>query len=96
VSDGKFRIEFERHALRDLESVDKTSRLQILAEIQKYLSSTPYQAIKTRIKKMTGFSPNLYRLRVGDYRIYYRIHQQCVVILTILDKKDTQKWLNSQ
>lgn len=56
-------------------------------------SSRPFLPVKTRIKKMSGFNPVLYRLLVGDYRVYYRIHQQNVVVLGILHKKDTKKWL---
>lgn len=93
MSNGKFAVEFERQALKELEGIEKERRLRILEEIEKYLSTTPYQSIKTRIKRMTGFDPPLYRLRVGDYRVYYRIKTRRVVILGVLDKKDTRRWL---
>ena len=93
MSIGKFLIEFEREAQRDLERLEKENRLKILEEIQKYLSTTPFQPVKTRLKRMNGFKPTLYRLRVGDYRVYYRIKEQCVVILGVLHKKETERWL---
>ena len=90
---GRFRIEFERHAQKDLEPLAKQTRLEILQAIQKYLPDRPFQPIKTRIKKMTGFSPTLYRLRIGDHRVYYRISDETVVILGILHKKESKRWL---
>ena len=93
MTPGRFRIEFERHAQKDLESLEKQARLTILEAIQEYLSDTPFQAIKTRIKKMDGFRPTLYRLRIGDYRVYYRITDRTVGILGILHKKESKRWL---
>ncbi|MEW6324631.1 MAG: type II toxin-antitoxin system RelE/ParE family toxin [Nitrospirota bacterium] len=94
MSNGSFGIVFEQHARRDLESFPQDVRLSILEEIQKYLSHAPFQSVKTRIKRMNGFTPPLYRLRIGDYRVYYRIYQRQVVILTALHKKDSEKWLS--
>ena len=96
MSPGRFRIEFERKTLRELESLEKEDRLNILEEIQRYLSDTPYRPIKTRIKRMSGFSPTLYRLRVGDFRVYYRTREQTVVVLAVLHKKDATKWLKGR
>ena len=93
MSSEKFRIEVARHAQQELAVLEKENRLAILQAIQKFLSSRPFLPVKTRIKKMTGFDPVLYRLRVGDYRVYYRIQQQHVVVLGIVHKKDTKKWL---
>jgi mRNA-degrading endonuclease RelE of RelBE toxin-antitoxin system len=65
----------------------------ILLEIQSRLSSEPFKGSKTRIKRLVGFTPPLYRLRVRDYRAYYRIVEQQVVVLTVLHKKDSERWL---
>ncbi len=93
MSGEKFLIQFNREAERDLEFLPKESRVRILEEIQRYLSTLPFRPVKTRIKRMSGFSPTLYRLRVGDYRVYYRICEQSVVILAMLHKKETKRWL---
>lgn len=90
---GRFRIEFELHAQKDLELLEKQTRLEILQASQKYLPDSPFQSVKTRIKKMTGFSPTLYRLRIGDYRVYYRVIDQTVGVLGILHKKESKRWL---
>ena len=52
--------------------------------------------MKTRVKLLIGFSLPLYRLRVGDYRVYYRVTLQHVVVLSVFHKKDSDRWLKRQ
>jgi mRNA-degrading endonuclease RelE of RelBE toxin-antitoxin system len=94
VADSKvFSVIFERSATRDLETFEPATARTILHEIQQRLTAEPFRELKTRIKRLTGPTPPLYRLRVGDYRVYYRIREQQVVILAILHKKDSERWL---
>lgn len=91
-----FSIELSHRAIRDVEHLSPTVTERILREIQGRLSSRPFEERKTRIKRLTGILPPLYRLRVGDYRVYYRIMEKRVVVLGILHKKDSQRWLKKQ
>ena len=68
-----YKIEFERAAIKFLEKQDKTQRLRIYKAIYKLPEGTD-------IKKLQGY--NLYRLRVGNYRILYSI-DDTVKIITI-------------
>lgn len=92
----RFSFEVSSHAERDISKLPKTIARLILEEIRSRLSTDPIREIKTRIKRLTGFSPPLYRLRVGDYRIYYRIAPPRVVVLGIFHKKDSDRWLKKQ
>ncbi|MBI3391663.1 MAG: type II toxin-antitoxin system RelE/ParE family toxin [Nitrospirae bacterium] len=76
-----------------LHALPTAARQSILDEISARLSTNPVRESKTRIKRMTGFIPPLYRLRVGDYRVYYRVHAPTVAILAVLQKKDSDRWL---
>lgn len=67
--------------------------LQLAKDIKSYLETSPLPFGKTRIKKLSGFVPPLYRLRSGDFRAYYRIASREVVILAITDKRDSEKIL---
>ena len=89
----EFRIELNAGAEKDLGALPTNVQRAVLAEINLRLRSEPYREIKTRIKRLTGMVPPLYRLRVGDYRAYYRILEDRVVVLAILHKKDTGRWL---
>ena len=88
-----FRIELDRAAERDLKQLPHDVQETVLLEIQRRLTTEPFKEIKTRIKRLSGLVPPLYRLRVGDYRAYYRIVGDRVVILAILHKKDSDRWL---
>jgi mRNA-degrading endonuclease RelE of RelBE toxin-antitoxin system len=88
-----FRIELDRGSERDFQQLPQDVQETVLLEIQRRLTTEPFKEIKTRIKRLSGLVPPLYRLRVGDYRAYYRIAGDRVVILAILHKKDSERWL---
>jgi mRNA-degrading endonuclease RelE of RelBE toxin-antitoxin system len=92
----RYSIEVSTHAEREISKLPHAIAHLILEEIRARLSTDPIRETKTRIKRLTGFSPPLYRLRVGDYRIYYRIAPPRVVILGIFHKKDSDLWLKRQ
>ena len=89
----EFRVELGTGAERDLGALPTNIQRVVLAEITLRLRSEPYREIKTRIKRLTGIIPPLYRLRVGDYRVYYRILEDRVVVLAMMHKKDSERWL---
>ena len=89
----KFKVIFSPSALRDIEGFETDKALQLVKDIKIYLESSPLPIGKTRIKKLTGFAPQLYRLRSGDFRAYYRIISKAIVILAITHKKDSEKLL---
>jgi len=93
VEPKKFNIIFSPAAQRDIERLDLEEALQIARDTKNYLKSSPSPLGKTRIKKLTGFDPPLYRLRSGDYRAYYRVVSRDVIILAITHKKDSTKYL---
>ena len=88
-----FLIQVGKSVDRDLQDIPIQAQRKILGEIQSRLTAEPFREIKTRIKRLTGIVPPLYRLRIGDYRAYYRIVNDCVVVLSILHKKDSERWL---
>jgi mRNA-degrading endonuclease RelE of RelBE toxin-antitoxin system len=67
----RLSIEVSAYAGREISKLPHAIARLILEEIRARLSTDPIREIKTRIKRLTGFSLPLYRLRVGDYRIYY-------------------------
>jgi len=86
---GPFAVQMTQAAVDDLESIHPVLREQILSAI-KSLSTNPLPS-GTRIKKLKGFKPPLYRLRSGDFRILYRIQSNDVTIMNVLDRKDLEK-----
>ena len=89
----KHKIIFTPSSERDIEGFEADVALQLVKDIKTYLETSPLPFGKSRIKKLTGYNPPLYRLRSGDYRAYYRIFPGEVVILAITQKKDSEKIL---
>ena len=89
----KVKVLFSPSAQRDIERFEIDEALQLIKDIKTYLETSPIPFGKSRIKRMTGFIPPLYRLRSGDHRAYYRIHSYEVVILALTHKKDSEKLL---
>ncbi len=93
MEEKKYKVIFSPSAQRDIERFEADDALQLVKDIKTYLETSPLPIGKTRIKKLSGFNPPLYRLRSGDFMAYYRIFSKGVVILAITHKKDSEKIL---
>lgn len=89
----RFKIVLTAAAKRDLTALESELALQIAGDIQGYLEINPIPFGKPRLKKLMGFDPPLYRLRSGDFRVFYRIEKDRVAVLAILLKKDSERFL---
>lgn len=76
-------------AQRDLDRLPSRFADQILADCQR-LADKPIPDGK-RIKKLKGYTENLYRLRSGDYRVVFSRSGTRIDIVRILSKPDFQK-----
>jgi mRNA interferase RelE/StbE len=72
-----FRVEVSRRAAKAVTSLDKPLRRKILAAIDA-LSADPRPA---GCKKLAG--QETWRIRVGDYRIIYEIHDQILLVIVV-------------
>jgi mRNA-degrading endonuclease RelE of RelBE toxin-antitoxin system len=95
VKEGRFNVIFSASAQREIEKLEIEDALQLTKDIKNYLEQSPLPFGKSRIKRLTGFDPPLYRLRSGDFRAYYRIVSEDVIILAITHKKDSEKYLRT-
>ncbi|MEU6146059.1 type II toxin-antitoxin system RelE/ParE family toxin [Streptomyces sp. NPDC047081] len=76
----KYAFEFTATARRQLKAIDRTAALRILHALSR-LGDDPYRE-DTDVKKLSG-RDDLYRLRVGVYRIAYMIDDGRLVILIV-------------
>ena len=93
MREKRLKIIFSPAAVRDIESLEAAAAVALVKDIQAYLETRPVPIGKSRIKKLTGFDPPLYRIRSGDFRAYYRISAGEVVILAVMNRKDSDKRL---
>ena len=85
-----FAVEFAPAAVRDLKRLDPNVRQQLL-HAGKILAETPYPAQSGRIKMLVGIRPIHFCLRVGEYRIVYRIENQKVIIIRVAHRKEVYR-----
>lgn len=93
MREKRLKVIFSHAAARDLEGLETAAAITLVKDIQTYLEVRPIPIGKSRIKKLAGFDPPLFRLRSGDFRAYYRIGDGEVVVLAITRRKDRDKRL---
>ena len=76
----KYAFEFTAAARRQLNAIDQTTALRILHALSR-LGDDPYRE-DADVKRLSGHD-DLYRLRVGSYRIAYMIDDGRLVILVV-------------
>lgn len=81
-----YKIIIGKSALKQLQNVPQKERLKISAEVDS-LASDPKPS---GVKKLKGMTEDLYRIRVGNYRIVYAIEDKIrlVDIRQIGNRKD--------
>ncbi len=74
----RYTIEFTASALREFRALDRHIQRRISAKIEG-LRDDPFPA---GVRKFQGQADH-WRIRVGDYRVIYRIERQRVVIVIV-------------
>lgn len=82
-------------ALRTLAELDKKTAERIKSSLTE-LENDPFQPRpKADIKKLHGFGkPEMYRLRIGDFRAIYFIINKDVNITSIITRGKGYEWLD--
>jgi mRNA interferase RelE/StbE len=88
-----YEILLAPEAVEDLRRLRASDRSTVRAAIAQFLRHSPTSVSRSRIKRLRGLSRPQYRLRVGDFRIFYDIEQQTVEILAIVPKSAANEWL---
>lgn len=80
--DGRYRLEWEREALKRLRRLPRNRQEQIRTKLQA-LAADPAGA-QPQAAPVKG-RPGVFRLRIGDWRATYEVHhaQRVVVVLEI-------------
>jgi mRNA interferase RelE/StbE len=83
-----FRLIYAERAERQLNKLNPEIALRILNGCER-LKTQPFPDGK-HVKKLKGYE-NIYRLRVGDYRIVFRITKDIVEMIDVVSKPDFKK-----
>jgi mRNA interferase RelE/StbE len=87
-----YEIRYASEAVDDLHGMRVFDRRQVLDGIELHLTHQPTFVSKSRIKAMSQPFWSQYRLRVGDFRIYYDVNEEVRVVnvLRVLVKTTNQ------
>lgn len=80
-------------AVEDLRRLKAHLRAAVRTALITYLRHEPTRVSKSRIKRLRKVSHPQYRLRVGDLRVFYDVHDEDVEVLAIIDKSEADTWL---
>lgn len=75
------KLEFLGKALEDLEKIN-TVQQKIIKKKLLILAKNP-EVLKNNIKRLSGTKEDLYRLRVGSYRVIFKKQKEHLLILII-------------
>jgi len=76
-----YSLIFDRKAVKELSRIDRPFQRIIKRKLE-LLASNP-EVLKNDIKVLKGKIPDLYRLRVGKYRVVYRQYNDKLIILIV-------------
>lgn len=87
----KYRIIIVAEADTELRAVPVFYRRQIAETIAELLSAQPERESRSRIKRLIQPAASVYRLRVGDYRVFYDVKGDTVTVLHIRRKDECEE-----
>ncbi|OYD15769.1 hypothetical protein CH333_05025 [candidate division WOR-3 bacterium JGI_Cruoil_03_44_89] len=86
MKDSEYRILYKSGVERDFKQIEIRQRKRIIQKIETVLSQNPYKG-----RQLKGKYKGFWRMRIGDYRVVYRIIQKDVVIVTVGHRREMYK-----
>ncbi len=88
-----YEIRYSNEAVEQLKKLRVFDRTAILDQIEQVLSVNPNVVSTSRIKRLREPAPTQYRLRVGEFRVFYDLEEEAVFIIQVLSKQDSIDYL---
>jgi mRNA interferase RelE/StbE len=86
-------VRYSDTAVEQLRKLRAFDRATILDQIEHVLSVNPTLESKSRVKQLRQPAPTTYRLRVGEFRVFYDVVQTAVYVIQILSKEESIAYL---
>lgn len=84
------KIIADKSFAKDLLKLEKKQKQEVVNLIQSLKQIETVSEI-SGIKKLSGFK-NLYRIRLGNFRIGFRLEKDKIILIRILHRKDIYKY----
>ncbi len=91
-----FEIVLKPLAIAALDELSRFHAKAILEAMERHLRNEPDRPSKAKIKRLRGKQQAAYRLRVGDYRVFYDLAPGRVTVIAILHKSQTFEFYNPE
>ena len=90
-----FIVKLHPNVVKFLNNLDKDTKIRIISTIRNLENDTVKSRSKADIKILKGTKGrhNLYRLRIGDYRVIYSIEDDTLWVTEIFGREKGYKWL---
>ena len=88
-----YEIRYSSEAVEQLKKLRAFDRAAILDQIEQVLQVNPTIVSKARIEQLRDPAPTQYRLRVGEFRVFYDAAEEVVFIIQVLSKQDSLDYL---
>lgn len=89
-----YHIEYTALALDQMLDLARHERRAVLDAVDEHLTHEPEKTSKSRIKRLRGYRVPAYRLRVGEWRIYYTVESRTVTVHGVAPKDHQDEWLS--
>lgn len=91
-----FRIVVRPRAADQIRRLRRVDAVAILDALETHLRHEPERLGRSRIKRLRGSGAATYRLRVGDYRVFYDVAEAEVVVIAVLHKRQTAEFYREE
>jgi len=91
-----YRIIFTQNAIDDFDVLDARWQATIRDTVRIHLTYEPTRESKSRIKKLRELKHPQFRLRIEKMRVFYDVVEKDVVIVAIMSKEKTIRWLEER
>ena len=83
-----FEIRYSRTSHNQLKGLRAFDRTAIIQQIESVLTTSPTLTSKARVKRLRQPAPTDFRLKVGEFRVFYNVVDDVVQVVQILSKPD--------
>ena len=88
------RIEFTPEALGHIKAMPRHVKVEVFDMIESVLTRQPARESKSRIKRLRDLPWPEYRLRFGEWRVFYVLPESdLVLVVAVLNKSTSVTWL---
>ena len=77
---GRYQVKFTKSARKEFQRLPKRIQARVV-EALSFLAGNPYSEL-LQIKKLRGVD-ELYRIRIGDYRLVYTIEAEELIVILV-------------